>query len=158
MDITYITMARGFVYLCLFSAALMAPADPWSGVLRRTLEVLWLVTAPDIFYRSGSQFTARSSPVARHKTCHQHDAACGMSSSNGCAQCQYGVYLRLTSVTEPAFIGRPGFLQRRAHSSLTHHPISLLRVAAPPLGSLTPADVPLIDAICSDNRPIVTGN
>jgi putative transposase len=177
MDITYIPMARGFVYLAVVLDWFSRRVLSWR--LSVTMEAAFCVETledalachgkPDIFNTDqGSQFTGA--------------AFTGVLIKNGIAISMDGkgawrdnvfverlwrsvkyeeVYLRAyDGVSEArASIGRylDFYNGRRPHSSLdgmtpnrayfTPLPLpSLLHAAASPLGSLTPADAPLIDA------------
>ena len=168
MDITYIPMARGFVYLAVVLDWFSRRVLSWAASI--TMEASFCVETledalarhgkPEIFNTDqGSQFTG--------------SAFTGVLAGNGIAISMDGkgawrdnvfverlwrsvkyeeVYLRAyESVSEArTSIGRylDFYNGRRPHSSLdgTHARSSLLHPAAAPLGSLTPAEAPLIDA------------
>ena len=168
MDITYITMARGFVYLAVVLDWFSRRVLSWRVSI--TMEAAFCVEAledalarygkPEIFNTDqGSQFTGA--------------AFTGVLIKNGIAISMDGkgawrdnvfverlwrsvkyeeVYLRAyEGVSEArASIGRylDFYNGRRPHSSLdgTNTRSRLLHAAAYPLGSLTPAEAPLIDA------------
>ena len=173
MDITYIPMARGFVYLAVVLDWATRRVLSWR--LSITMEAAFCVETledalarhgkPEIFNTDqGSQFTGQ--------------AFTGVLANNGIAISMDGkgawrdnvfverlwrsvkyeeVYLRAyESVGEARdSIGRylDFYNGRRPHSSLDRHAgSSLLQPAVSPLGGLTPADAPLIDA------EILTGN
>ena len=167
MDITYIPMARGFVYLAVVLDWFSRRVLSWRVSI--TMEAAFCVETledamvrhgkPEIFNTDqGSQFTGA--------------AFTGVLAGNGITISMDGkgawrdnvfverlwrsvkyeeVYLRAyDSVSEAhASIGRylNFYNGRRPHSSLDHDtPSSLLQSAANPHGCLNPADAPLIDA------------
>ena len=169
MDITYIPMARGFVYLAVvldwFSRRVLA----WR--LSITMEAAFCVETledalarhgkPDIFNTDqGSQFTERGlhRRARQQRHCDQHGRQGRLAGQRvrraAVAQRQIrgGVSASLrqrrprpalrSAATSTSTIGR------RPHSSLDDATPdqAYFNHAAPPLGSLTPAEAPLIDA------------
>ena len=168
MDITYIPMAHGFVYLAVVLDWATRRVLSWR--LSITMEAAFCVETledalarhgkPDIFNTDqGSQFTgaAFTGLLAGHGIAISMDGK-GAWRDNVFVERLWRsvkyeeVYLRAYETVGEArsSIGRylDFYNGRRPHSSLddTHPGSSLLRPAAAPRGGLTPAEAPLIDA------------
>jgi hypothetical protein len=167
MDITYIPMARGFVYLAVVLDWFSRRVLSWGVSI--TMEAAFCVETledalarhgkPDIFNSDqGSQFTGWPSPVCWPATALRSvwtvkglggttcsSSACGAASNTRRYICgPTKVYPRLALRSAATWT----FIMAGVHTrGLTvSRRSSLLNPAATPLGSLSPAEAPLIDA------------